>query len=162
MRSHLPLSCISATLCLFGWMTVLLFSCQRLISVQHLDESMLIFPQITSGYFTWTDGPPTLSNVDIKIPFGEHQAVCSPLQLFIPHFTFLFVIPVCLLWHCLALGSLTLSGKLTMIVGQVGCGKSSLLLAALGEMQRVSGTVTWNRSVKFTVFCVCVWISLVS
>ena len=34
-----------------------------------------------------------------------------------------------------------------MIVGQVGCGKSSLLLAALGEMQRVSGTVTWNRSV---------------
>uniref|UniRef100_A0A3Q1CXM7 ATP-binding cassette, sub-family C (CFTR/MRP), member 8 n=1 Tax=Amphiprion ocellaris TaxID=80972 RepID=A0A3Q1CXM7_AMPOC len=60
--------------------------------------------QITCGYFTWTDGPPTLSNVDIKIPFG----------------------------------------KLTMIVGQVGCGKSSLLLAALGEMQRVSGTVTWN------------------
>uniref|UniRef100_A0A4W5KNS2 ATP-binding cassette, sub-family C (CFTR/MRP), member 8 n=1 Tax=Hucho hucho TaxID=62062 RepID=A0A4W5KNS2_9TELE len=63
------------------------------------------FPlQITSGYFTWTDGPPTLSNVDIKVPFGQ----------------------------------------LTMIVGQVGCGKSSLLLAALGEMQRVSGTVTWN------------------
>uniref|UniRef100_A0A3Q2DNN8 ATP-binding cassette, sub-family C (CFTR/MRP), member 8 n=1 Tax=Cyprinodon variegatus TaxID=28743 RepID=A0A3Q2DNN8_CYPVA len=61
--------------------------------------------KITSGYFTWTDGPPTLSNVDIKIPFG----------------------------------------KLTMIVGQVGCGKSSLLLAALGEMQRVSGTVIWNR-----------------
>uniref|UniRef100_A0A671WZY1 ATP-binding cassette, sub-family C (CFTR/MRP), member 8 n=1 Tax=Sparus aurata TaxID=8175 RepID=A0A671WZY1_SPAAU len=62
---------------------------------------------INSGYFTWTDGPPTLSNVDIRIPFG----------------------------------------KLTMIVGQVGCGKSSLLLAALGEMQRVSGTVTWNRRV---------------
>ena len=40
-----------------------------------------------------------------------------------------------------------LPGQLTMIVGQVGCGKSSLLLAALGEMQRVSGTVTWNRSV---------------
>uniref|UniRef100_A0A8C8I129 ATP-binding cassette, sub-family C (CFTR/MRP), member 8 n=1 Tax=Oncorhynchus tshawytscha TaxID=74940 RepID=A0A8C8I129_ONCTS len=60
---------------------------------------------ITSGYFTWTDGPPTLSNIDIKVPFGQ----------------------------------------LTMIVGQVGCGKSSLLLAALGEMQRVSGTVTWNR-----------------
>uniref|UniRef100_A0A7N8Y305 ATP-binding cassette, sub-family C (CFTR/MRP), member 8 n=1 Tax=Mastacembelus armatus TaxID=205130 RepID=A0A7N8Y305_9TELE len=71
---------------------------------QSLVESVPCF-QITSGYFTWTDGPPTLSNVDIKIPFG----------------------------------------KLTMIVGQVGCGKSSLLLAALGEMQRVSGTVTWNR-----------------
>uniref|UniRef100_A0A8C7MYQ5 ATP-binding cassette, sub-family C (CFTR/MRP), member 8 n=1 Tax=Oncorhynchus kisutch TaxID=8019 RepID=A0A8C7MYQ5_ONCKI len=55
---------------------------------------------LVSGYFTWTDGPPTLSNIDIKVPFGQ----------------------------------------LTMIVGQVGCGKSSLLLAALGEMQRVSGT----------------------
>ncbi|XP_035251927.1 ATP-binding cassette sub-family C member 8 isoform X2 [Anguilla anguilla] len=60
--------------------------------------------EIVSGYFTWTDGPPTLSNVDIKIPFGQ----------------------------------------LTMIVGQVGCGKSSLLLAALGEMQKISGSVTWN------------------
>uniref|UniRef100_A0A6Q2ZKD9 ATP-binding cassette, sub-family C (CFTR/MRP), member 8 n=1 Tax=Esox lucius TaxID=8010 RepID=A0A6Q2ZKD9_ESOLU len=60
---------------------------------------------ITNGYFTWTDGHPTLSNVDIRVPFGQ----------------------------------------LTMIVGQVGCGKSSLLLAALGEMQRVSGMVNWNR-----------------
>ncbi|XP_056138601.1 ATP-binding cassette sub-family C member 8 isoform X2 [Lampris incognitus] len=69
---------------------------------QDVDQDICI--KITSGYFTWTDGPPTLSNVDIKIPFGQ----------------------------------------LTMIVGQVGCGKSSLLLAALGEMQRVSGMVTWN------------------
>ncbi|KAM6937452.1 ATP-binding cassette sub-family C member 8 isoform 2-T2 [Xenentodon cancila] len=69
---------------------------------QDVDQDICI--KITSGYFTWTDGPPTLTNVDIKIPFG----------------------------------------KLTMIVGQVGCGKSSLLLAALGEMQRVSGTVSWN------------------
>uniref|UniRef100_A0A6Q2ZBL2 ATP-binding cassette, sub-family C (CFTR/MRP), member 8 n=1 Tax=Esox lucius TaxID=8010 RepID=A0A6Q2ZBL2_ESOLU len=61
---------------------------------------------ITNGYFTWTDGHPTLSNVDIRVPFGQ----------------------------------------LTMIVGQVGCGKSSLLLAALGEMQRVSGMVNWNRT----------------
>lgn len=36
-------------------------------------------------------------------------------------------------------------GQLTMIVGQVGCGKSSLLLATLGEMQKVSGAVFWNR-----------------
>uniref|UniRef100_A0AAQ4S9K9 ATP-binding cassette, sub-family C (CFTR/MRP), member 8 n=1 Tax=Gasterosteus aculeatus aculeatus TaxID=481459 RepID=A0AAQ4S9K9_GASAC len=70
---------------------------------QDMDQDICF--KITSGYFTWTDGPPTLSNVDIKIPFG----------------------------------------KLTMIVGQVGCGKSSLLLAALGEMQRVSGVVAWNR-----------------
>uniref|UniRef100_A0AAY5F1U3 ATP-binding cassette, sub-family C (CFTR/MRP), member 8 n=1 Tax=Electrophorus electricus TaxID=8005 RepID=A0AAY5F1U3_ELEEL len=39
-------------------------------------------------------------------------------------------------------------GQLTMIVGQVGCGKSSLLLAALGEMQRMSGSVTWNSIPK--------------
>ncbi|XP_061628450.1 ATP-binding cassette sub-family C member 8 isoform X4 [Phyllopteryx taeniolatus] len=67
-----------------------------------VDQDVCI--KICSGYFTWTDGPPTLADVDIVVPFG----------------------------------------KLTMIVGQVGCGKSSLLLAALGEMQRASGTVTWN------------------
>uniref|UniRef100_A0AAY4D2D9 ATP-binding cassette, sub-family C (CFTR/MRP), member 8 n=1 Tax=Denticeps clupeoides TaxID=299321 RepID=A0AAY4D2D9_9TELE len=61
------------------------------------------------GYFTWTDGPPTLANIDIKIPFGQ----------------------------------------LTMIVGQVGCGKSSLLLAALGEMQKLSGSVNWNSVLLF-------------
>uniref|UniRef100_A0A8C4DIN1 ATP-binding cassette, sub-family C (CFTR/MRP), member 8 n=1 Tax=Dicentrarchus labrax TaxID=13489 RepID=A0A8C4DIN1_DICLA len=44
----------------------------------------------------------------------------------------------------------TVKALLTMIVGQVGCGKSSLLLAALGEMQKVSGTVTWNRSINFS------------
>uniref|UniRef100_A0A672L1A3 ATP-binding cassette sub-family C member 9-like n=1 Tax=Sinocyclocheilus grahami TaxID=75366 RepID=A0A672L1A3_SINGR len=35
------------------------------------------------------------------------------------------------------------TGQLTMIVGQVGCGKSSLLLAMLGEMQTTSGKVYW-------------------
>ncbi|XP_072448331.1 ATP-binding cassette sub-family C member 8 isoform X4 [Chiloscyllium punctatum] len=60
---------------------------------------------VTNGFFTWTsDGAPTLSNIEIKIPHGQ----------------------------------------LTMIVGQVGCGKSSLLLAILGEMQRNSGSVYWN------------------
>ncbi|XP_075704168.1 ATP-binding cassette sub-family C member 8-like, partial [Rhinoderma darwinii] len=38
-------------------------------------------------------------------------------------------------------------GQLTMIVGQVGCGKSSLLLATLGEMHKISGDVCWNRGV---------------
>ncbi|KAK3570858.1 hypothetical protein QTP86_029193, partial [Hemibagrus guttatus] len=61
--------------------------------------------KIVNGYFTWTQGCPTLTNIDIKVPFGA----------------------------------------LTMIVGQVGCGKSSLLLAALGEMQKISGNVTWNK-----------------
>lgn len=96
-----------------------------------LTPALLCCPQISSGYFTWTDGPPTLSNVDIRIPFGECHTLLR-LEVFL-----------------LSPGSsLCLSGKLTMIVGQVGSGKSSLLLAALGEMQRVSGTLTWNRSVS--------------
>lgn len=37
------------------------------------------------------------------------------------------------------------AGQLTMIVGQVGCGKSSLLLAMLGEMQSLSGKVYWSK-----------------
>lgn len=38
-----------------------------------IESCLLCCPQISSGYFTWTDGTPTLSNVDIKIPFGEHS-----------------------------------------------------------------------------------------
>uniref|UniRef100_A0A669R1C2 ATP binding cassette subfamily C member 8 n=1 Tax=Phasianus colchicus TaxID=9054 RepID=A0A669R1C2_PHACC len=61
--------------------------------------------KITNGFFTWTpEGPPALSNIDIRIP----------------------------------------QGQLTMIVGQVGCGKSSLLLAILGEMQKISGNISWS------------------
>ncbi|KAG3292284.1 ATP binding cassette subfamily C member 9 [Ictidomys tridecemlineatus] len=37
------------------------------------------------------------------------------------------------------------TGQLTMIVGQVGCGKSSLLLAILGEMQALEGKVHWSN-----------------
>ena len=40
-------------------------------------------------------------------------------------------------------------GQLTMIVGQVGCGKSSLLLAILGEMQTLEGKVHWSKYVYF-------------
>uniref|UniRef100_A0A8C0R026 ATP binding cassette subfamily C member 9 n=1 Tax=Canis lupus dingo TaxID=286419 RepID=A0A8C0R026_CANLU len=38
------------------------------------------------------------------------------------------------------------TGQLTMIVGQVGCGKSSLLLAILGEMQTLEGKVYWSKN----------------
>uniref|UniRef100_A0A8C0FCD8 ATP binding cassette subfamily C member 9 n=1 Tax=Bubo bubo TaxID=30461 RepID=A0A8C0FCD8_BUBBB len=37
------------------------------------------------------------------------------------------------------------TGQMTMIVGQVGCGKSSLLLAILGEMQTLEGKVHWSN-----------------
>uniref|UniRef100_A0AAY5ESC7 ATP-binding cassette, sub-family C (CFTR/MRP), member 9 n=1 Tax=Electrophorus electricus TaxID=8005 RepID=A0AAY5ESC7_ELEEL len=40
------------------------------------------------------------------------------------------------------------AGQLTMIVGQVGCGKSSLLLAMLGEMQTLSGKVYWSNKLR--------------
>ncbi|KAM7367319.1 hypothetical protein PAMP_015230 [Pampus punctatissimus] len=43
------------------------------------------------------------------------------------------------------------TGQLTMIVGQVGCGKSSLLLAMLGEMQTINGTVHWSNKNRYSV-----------
>ncbi|XP_071490287.1 ATP-binding cassette sub-family C member 9-like [Diadema antillarum] len=40
------------------------------------------------------------------------------------------------------------TGQLTMIVGQVGSGKSSLLSAILGEMTTLHGEVQWNRDLS--------------
>uniref|UniRef100_A0A9L0RNT5 ATP binding cassette subfamily C member 9 n=1 Tax=Equus caballus TaxID=9796 RepID=A0A9L0RNT5_HORSE len=40
------------------------------------------------------------------------------------------------------------TGQLTMVVGQVGCGKSSLLLAILGEMQTLEGKVHWRLGLE--------------
>ncbi|KAJ7329252.1 hypothetical protein JRQ81_015426 [Phrynocephalus forsythii] len=45
------------------------------------------------------------------------------------------------------------TGQMTMIVGQVGCGKSSLLLAILGEMQTLEGKVHWSRYVFEVRIC---------
>ncbi|XP_041934530.1 ATP-binding cassette sub-family C member 9 isoform X5 [Alosa alosa] len=44
------------------------------------------------------------------------------------------------------------TGQLTMIVGQVGCGKSSLLLAMLGEMQTNRGGVYWSKLPECEMF----------
>uniref|UniRef100_A0A8C9FFD0 ATP binding cassette subfamily C member 8 n=1 Tax=Pavo cristatus TaxID=9049 RepID=A0A8C9FFD0_PAVCR len=80
---------------------------RRPINITEADDFCV---KITNGFFTWTpEGPPALSNIDIRIP----------------------------------------QGQLTMIVGQVGCGKSSLLLAILGEMQKISGNVSWSSFSKF-------------
>ncbi|KAG9342260.1 hypothetical protein JZ751_016762 [Albula glossodonta] len=43
------------------------------------------------------------------------------------------------------------TGQLTMVVGQVGCGKSSLLLAMLGEMQTIRGKVHWSNKNRYSV-----------
>jgi ABC-type proline/glycine betaine transport system ATPase subunit len=43
-------------------------------------------------------------------------------------------------------------GSLVAVVGQVGCGKSSLLSAFLGEMERSSGQVVKNVR-RIIVFC---------
>lgn len=43
------------------------------------------------------------------------------------------------------------TGQMTMVVGQVGCGKSSLLLAILGEMQALEGRVCWNNKNRYSV-----------
>ena len=43
-------------------------------------------------------------------------------------------------------------GSLVAVVGEVGCGKSSLISAFLGEMEKVSGTVNVKASIVFFVF----------
>ncbi|XP_012522703.2 ATP-binding cassette sub-family C member Sur [Monomorium pharaonis] len=39
-------------------------------------------------------------------------------------------------------------GQLTIIVGKTGSGKTSLLLALLGEIQRTSGSIDWTKGLK--------------
>lgn len=72
-----------------------------------------------------------LSHINIRIPTGEH------VRLGIVETLFLWKLTQPLLG--------TQLGQLTMIVGQVGSGKSSLLLAMLGEMQNIEGRVYWSK-----------------
>uniref|UniRef100_A0A674AA64 ATP-binding cassette, sub-family C (CFTR/MRP), member 8 n=1 Tax=Salmo trutta TaxID=8032 RepID=A0A674AA64_SALTR len=98
-------------------------------------EPNATMPTGPSNHKTIPSGP---RNHNSKYQARNHYSLLQP-----PHLSLLSLSYPVSHFLCVSL-SLSLSGQLTMIVGQVGCGKSSLLLAALGEMQRVSGTVTWN------------------
>uniref|UniRef100_A0A8C6XH06 ABC-type glutathione-S-conjugate transporter n=1 Tax=Naja naja TaxID=35670 RepID=A0A8C6XH06_NAJNA len=54
-----------------------------------------------------------------------------------------------LLWLILNINWLVPTGSLVAIVGQVGCGKSSLVSALLGEMEKLSGDVAVKGSVAY-------------
>uniref|UniRef100_A0A3Q4HJ35 ATP-binding cassette, sub-family C (CFTR/MRP), member 9 n=1 Tax=Neolamprologus brichardi TaxID=32507 RepID=A0A3Q4HJ35_NEOBR len=111
---------------LFLLSTVVRFAVKALVSVQKLGE-FLQSDEI--GDDSWRNG-------DISVSF---EAGKKPMGMFLgslpsPPFSF----------H-------SISGQLTMIVGQVGCGKSSLLLAMLGEMQAIEGGVYWSNKNRNSV-----------
>ncbi|KAH0954120.1 hypothetical protein HN011_011629 [Eciton burchellii] len=49
-------------------------------------------------------------------------------------------------------------GQLTIIVGKTGSGKTSLLLALLGEIQRISGNVEWTKGLKIAYVAQRPWL----
>ncbi|KAI8619281.1 P-loop containing nucleoside triphosphate hydrolase protein [Chytriomyces sp. MP71] len=94
--------------------------------------------EIKDGHFQWQQpttapapengvkAPAAPPNVDIQLKENTHNVFeLNHVQLRIP------------------------SGKLVAVVGKVGSGKSSLLNALVGEMSRVSGTVTFRGSVGY-------------
>ncbi|XP_029334327.1 ATP-binding cassette sub-family C member 9 isoform X4 [Mus caroli] len=113
---------------LFLLSTVVRFAVKAIISVQKLNE-FLLSDEI--GEDSWRAGEGTLPFESCKkhtgvvtngyFSWGTGLATLSNIDIRIP------------------------TGQLTMIVGQVGCGKSSLLLAILGEMQTLEGKVYWNN-----------------
>ncbi|XP_014489002.1 PREDICTED: ATP-binding cassette sub-family C member Sur [Dinoponera quadriceps] len=49
-------------------------------------------------------------------------------------------------------------GQLTLIVGKTGSGKTSLLQALLGEIQRISGSVEWTKGLKIAYVAQRPWL----
>ncbi|MEJ1280047.1 hypothetical protein NN561_010986 [Cricetulus griseus] len=113
---------------LFLLSTVVRFAVKAIVSVQKLNE-FLLSDEI--GEDSWRTGEGTLPFESCKkhtgvvtngyFSWGSGLATLSNIDIRIP------------------------TGQLTMIVGQVGCGKSSLLLAILGEMQTLEGKVYWSK-----------------
>ncbi|XP_074182040.1 ATP-binding cassette sub-family C member 9 isoform X5 [Rhinolophus sinicus] len=113
---------------LFLLSTVVRFAVKAIISVQKLNE-FLLSDEI--GEDSWRTGESSVPFESCKkhtgvvtngyFSWGSGLATLSNIDIRIP------------------------TGQLTMIVGQVGCGKSSLLLAILGEMQTLEGKVHWSN-----------------
>ncbi|XP_017788164.1 PREDICTED: ATP-binding cassette sub-family C member Sur [Habropoda laboriosa] len=49
-------------------------------------------------------------------------------------------------------------GQLTLIVGKIGSGKTSLLLGMLGEIQRTAGSIEWSRGSKIAYVAQKAWL----
>uniref|UniRef100_A0A8C6QKQ4 ATP-binding cassette, sub-family C member 9 n=1 Tax=Nannospalax galili TaxID=1026970 RepID=A0A8C6QKQ4_NANGA len=113
---------------LFLLSTVVRFAVKAIISVQKLNE-FLLSDEIGDDSWRTGEGALTLESckkhigavTDGYFSWGSGLATLSNIDIRIP------------------------TGQLTMIVGQVGCGKSSLLLAILGEMQTLEGKVHWSN-----------------
>ncbi|XP_035167047.1 ATP-binding cassette sub-family C member 9 isoform X10 [Oxyura jamaicensis] len=113
---------------LFLLSTVVRFAVKAIVSVQKLNE-FLLSDEI--GDDSWRGGDSSVAYESCKkhtglvtngyFSWGSGLATLSNINIRIP------------------------TGQMTMIVGQVGCGKSSLLLAILGEMQTLEGKVHWSN-----------------
>uniref|UniRef100_A0A8C2BYD3 ATP-binding cassette, sub-family C (CFTR/MRP), member 9 n=1 Tax=Cyprinus carpio TaxID=7962 RepID=A0A8C2BYD3_CYPCA len=144
---------------LFLLSTVVRFAVKALVSVQKLSE-FLQSDEI--GDDSWRNGEMSMclefgkkykyhGDVSMKRSYHVHSALCWFVSIILNPVVFV-CIGECVIqvndgfftWGS-NLSTLTdiniriPTGQLTMIVGQVGCGKSSLLLAMLGEMQTISG-----------------------
>uniref|UniRef100_A0A8C3BVI2 ATP binding cassette subfamily C member 9 n=1 Tax=Cairina moschata TaxID=8855 RepID=A0A8C3BVI2_CAIMO len=111
---------------LFLLSTVVRFAVKAIVSVQKLNE-FLLSDEI--GDDSWRGGDSSVAYESCK----KHTGLVSS-------FVCLFV--------CFNVFIVIIIGQMTMIVGQVGCGKSSLLLAILGEMQTLEGKVHWSKYVS--------------
>ncbi|TNN46217.1 ATP-binding cassette sub-family C member 9 [Liparis tanakae] len=119
---------------LFLLSTVVRFAVKALVSVQKLGE-FLQSDEI--GDDSWRNGDMSVSMEAGKknlggvsngfFTWGSNLSTLSDINIRIP------------------------TGQLTMVVGQVGCGKSSLLLAMLGEMQTIDGRVYWSNKNRYSV-----------
>ncbi|XP_061494358.1 ATP-binding cassette sub-family C member 9 isoform X2 [Rhineura floridana] len=150
---------------LFLLSTVVRFAVKAIISVQKLNE-FLISDEI--GDDSWRNGDSALTYESCKKHTGLHSKAINrkqPLRYQLDSYEHSLRLPThpadindCAIkvtngYFSWGSGLATLSnidiriptGQMTMIVGQVGCGKSSLLLAILGEMQSLEGKVHWNR-----------------